>query len=46
MLGTAGNFPVALIVIIDLTSLKRRGLFMGLLNTAFTTGIVGEHTSL
>jgi predicted MFS family arabinose efflux permease len=37
--GTAGNFPVALIVIIDLTSVKRRGLFMGLLNTAFTTGI-------
>lgn len=37
--GTAGNFPVALIVIIDLTTVKRRGLFMGLLNTAFTTGI-------
>lgn len=37
--GTAGNFPVALIVIIELTSVKRRGLFMGLLNTAFTTGI-------
>jgi len=37
--GAAANFPVALIVILDLTSTKRRGLAMGLLNSCFTVGI-------
>lgn len=38
-LGAAANFPVGIIVVIDLTSPKRRGLFMGLLNAGFTMGL-------
>lgn len=37
--GAAGNFPVAISVLINITSVKRRGLFMGGLNTCFTVGV-------
>jgi len=32
-------FPVSLILIIELTSVKRRGLFIGCVNTCYTVGI-------
>ena len=37
--GAAAVTPVALILVADLTSQKRRGLFVGLVNTGYTTGV-------
>jgi len=37
--GAAGIFSVSIILVVQLTSPKRRGLFNGMLNTAFTIGV-------
>lgn len=37
--GGAAVFPVSLILIIELTSVKRRGLYIGCVNTCYTIGI-------
>ena len=37
--GGASVFPVSLILIIELTSVKRRGLYLGCVNTCYTVGI-------
>jgi MFS family permease len=37
--GSAGVMVTSFILILDLTSKKRRGLFIGLLNVGMTTGI-------
>lgn len=38
-LGGAGIFTTAMILVLELTSRRRRGLFVGLVNTGFTTGV-------
>ncbi|ETS74658.1 hypothetical protein PFICI_13142 [Pestalotiopsis fici W106-1] len=38
-LGGAGIFTTAMILVLELTSKRRRGLFVGLVNTGFTTGV-------
>lgn len=38
-IGTAAVTPVAFILVTDLASKKRRGLFFGCINTAYTTGV-------
>jgi len=38
-IGAAGNFPAGIITIVSLTKVKRRGLFMGMMNAGFTAGI-------
>ncbi|KAH8196866.1 hypothetical protein TruAng_008979 [Truncatella angustata] len=37
--GGAGIFVTAMILVLELTNKRKRGLFVGLVNTAFTTGI-------
>ena len=37
--GSAGIFSVSTIFVLQLSSAKRRGLFVGLLNTALTIGV-------
>ena len=37
--GAAGIFTLSIILVIELTSKRRRGLFIGLLNAGFTTGV-------
>ena len=37
--GSAAITPVAFILVTDLTSKSRRGLFFGLINTAYTSGV-------
>ena len=37
--GAAGIFTLSIILVIKLTSKRRRGLFIGLLNTGYTTGV-------
>jgi predicted MFS family arabinose efflux permease len=37
--GGAAVFPVSLILIIELTSVRRRGLYIGCVNTCYTIGI-------
>jgi predicted MFS family arabinose efflux permease len=37
--GGAAVFPFSLILIIELTSVKRRGLYLGCINTCYTIGI-------
>lgn len=38
-IGAAGILTLALILVIELTSKKRRGLFIGLVNTGYTVGV-------
>lgn len=38
-IGSAAVTPVAFILVTELTSAKRRGLFFGLINTGYTTGL-------
>jgi MFS family permease len=38
-IGAAAITPVALILVADLTSTRRRGLFFGLINVCYTTGV-------
>ena len=38
-IGSAGITPVALILVTELTSKRRRGLFIGLVNTGYTIGV-------
>ena len=38
-IGAAGILTLAIILVIELTSKKRRGLFIGLVNTGFTVGV-------
>ena len=38
-IGSAAVTPVALILVTELTSKRRRGLFIGLVNTGYTTGV-------
>lgn len=38
-IGGAAVFPVSLILVIELTSTKRRGLYLGCINTCYTIGI-------
>ncbi|KAI9688009.1 MAG: hypothetical protein M1820_010335 [Bogoriella megaspora] len=38
-LGSAGVYSVAMILVLQLSSAKRRGLFIGLLNSGFTVGV-------
>lgn len=42
--GAAGIFTVSIIIVIELSSAKSRGLFMGLLNAGYTTGVAGGAT--
>lgn len=37
--GAAGVFTVSIIVVLQLSSAKRRGIFIGLLNTGYTLGV-------
>ena len=37
--GGAGTFSVALIIVLQLASTKRRGLYIGLMNAGFTIGV-------
>ena len=38
-IGAAGNLPIAIVLVLELTGGKRRGLFIGILNTGFTIGV-------
>ncbi|KAI9736626.1 MAG: hypothetical protein M1834_000830 [Cirrosporium novae-zelandiae] len=38
-IGAAGVFAVSFILVLELTSKKRRGLFIGLLNSGYTAGV-------
>lgn len=38
-IGAAGIFTVSIIIVLELTSAKQRGLAIGLLNTGFTIGV-------
>ena len=38
-IGGAGIFSVTLVLVLEHISEKRRGLFLGLINTAFTVGV-------
>jgi len=42
--GAAGIYTVSIIIVIDLSTPKRRGLFMGLLNSGFTIGVAAGAT--
>lgn len=37
--GAAGIFTVSIIIVLELTDAKRRGLFIGLLNSGYTVGV-------
>lgn len=37
--GSGGLMSTSIILVLDLTSKKRRGLFVGLINAGFTTGV-------
>ncbi|KAK5018212.1 hypothetical protein LTR39_001111 [Cryomyces antarcticus] len=37
--GAAGVFTISIIIVLELTGSKRRGLFVGLLNTGYTIGV-------
>ena len=37
--GASGIFGVSILLVLELTSKKRRGLFIGVLNTGFTLGV-------
>ena len=37
--GAAGILTLAIILVIELTTKRRRGLFIGLVNAGFTTGV-------
>ncbi|GAB7342488.1 hypothetical protein MBLNU457_g0684t1 [Dothideomycetes sp. NU457] len=43
-IGAAGIFTVSIIIVIELSSAKSRGLFMGLLNAGYTIGVAGGAT--
>jgi len=43
-IGAAGIFTVSIIIVIELSSAKSRGLFMGLLNSGYTVGVAGGAT--
>jgi MFS family permease len=38
-IGAACIFPVSIVFVLELTSKKRRGLFIGLVNSGFTSGV-------
>ncbi len=38
-IGGAGILSISFILVLELSGRKRRGLFIGLLNTGFTTGV-------
>ena len=38
-MGAAGIMPLSVILVIELTSKRRRGLFIGLVNSGFTAGV-------
>lgn len=38
-IAASGIFPTATIIVLDLVRAKRRGLFIGLLNSSYTAGI-------
>ena len=38
-IGSAASTPVAIILVTELTSKRRRGLFIGLVNTGYTVGV-------
>lgn len=38
-IGAACIFPVSILFVLELTSKKRRGLFIGLVNSGFTSGV-------
>lgn len=37
--GAAGIFTISFVIVLELASKKRRGLFIGLVNTGFTIGV-------
>ena len=37
--GAAGIMPLSIILVIELTSKRRRGLFIGLVNSGYTVGV-------
>ena len=42
--GAAGIFTVSMIIVLELTTPKRRGLFIGLLNSGYTIGVAAGAT--
>lgn len=38
-IGTAGILSISIIFVLELASKKRRGLFVGLVNAGYTTGV-------
>ena len=38
-IGAAGILTLSIILVIELTTKRRRGLFIGLINTGYTTGV-------
>lgn len=42
--GAAGVFTVSIIIVLELSSAKRRGIFMGLLNSGYTVGVAAGAT--
>jgi len=43
--GAAGIFTVSIIIVLELTGSKRRGLFIGLLNSGYTVGVAAGATA-
>ncbi len=37
--GAAGILPVSMVLVLELTGKKRRGLYIGLVNTGYTFGV-------
>ena len=43
-MGAAGVFTVSIIIVLELSSAKRRGIFIGLLNSGYTIGVAAGAT--
>lgn len=43
--GAAGIFTISIIIVLELTGPKRRGLFIGLLNSGYTVGVAAGATA-
>lgn len=43
-IGAAGIFTVSIIIVLELTGSKRRGVFIGLLNSGYTVGVAAGAT--
>ena len=43
-IGAAGVFTISIIIVLELSSAKRRGIFVGLLNSGYTVGVAAGAT--